>query len=125
MAARAALARHTAGAERRVVGAGHGSAVARVAGCYTSYQLTRNVLAAHTLRLDFCVVLDARRPDLREAWSKIMSCVKRSALKIRCKVLTWQELSEPLPDELRHLLDVKYGIVPPGRSPSALGEIDQ
>src|SRR5205085_5942267 len=33
---------------------------------FSSYQLLRNVLAAHALNLHFCVLLDARRPDLVE-----------------------------------------------------------
>ena len=89
---------------------------------YISYQLIRNVLAAHHLGLSFCVLLDERRPDLIEAWFVVMSCVKISAMRTRCKVLTWQELSEALPRKLQQLLDQKYGIVPPGRTPSPWGE---
>ena len=33
-----------------------------------SYQLIRNVLAAHASDCGFCVLLDARRPDLVESW---------------------------------------------------------
>jgi hypothetical protein len=51
-----------------------------------------------------------------------MSCVKIAALRTRCKVLTWQELSEALPRKLQQFLDHKYGIVPPGHSPSPWGE---
>jgi hypothetical protein len=40
----------------------------RVGRKYVSYQLIRNVLAAHALDLDFCTLLDARRPDLLEDW---------------------------------------------------------
>jgi len=98
-------------------------ALPRIVGCYSSYQLIRNVLAAQALALDFCALLDARRPDLRENWFTIMSCVRDSALKTRCKVLTWQELSEALPAELQHFLDIKYGIVPPGQTPSAVGDL--
>ena len=89
---------------------------------YISYQLIRNVLAAHHLGLSFCVLLDERRPDLIEAWFTIMSCVKIADLRTRCKVLTWQELSEALPRKLQQFLDHKYGIVPPGHSPSPWGE---
>jgi hypothetical protein len=89
-------------------------------GCYASYQLIRNVLAAHALDLNFCVLLDARRPDLSKTWGGIMLCVRGSALGTRCKVLTWQELCEMLPAKLQHFLDVKYGIVPPGGMPSTL-----
>jgi len=81
-------------------------------GCnkYASYQLIRNVLAAHALGLSFCVILDARRPDLIEAWYAIMRCVRDSELRTLCQVLTWQELSEVLPREVRQFLNEKYGI---------------
>jgi hypothetical protein len=87
----------------------------RLDGQYISYQLIRNVLAAHDLGLSFCVLLDERRPDLIEAWFTVMSCVKIATLRTRCKVLTWQELAEALPNKLQLFLDQKYGIVPPGR----------
>jgi hypothetical protein len=91
----------------------------RLEGQYLSYQLIRNVLAAHALELDFCILLDARRPDLIEAWYAIMKCIRIPDFGTRCKVLTWQELSEALPADLQQFLDLKYGIVPPGASPSA------
>jgi hypothetical protein len=91
-------------------------------GQYVSYQLIRNVLAAHYLGLSFCVLLDARRPDLIEAWFAIMKCVRLADLRTRCKILTWQELAETLPERLQEFLDHKYGIVPPSRTPSPWGE---
>jgi len=77
---------------------------------YLSYQLIRNVLAAQASGLSFCVIADARRPDLIEAWHRIMRCVRHAELRTRCKVLTWQELSAALPGKLQTFLDVKYGI---------------
>jgi hypothetical protein len=77
---------------------------------YVSYQLLRNVLAAYALNLSFCVLLDARRPDLLEQWYAVMSCVRPMDLKTRCKVLTWQELSAALPSRLQRFLEMKYGI---------------
>jgi hypothetical protein len=77
---------------------------------YLSYQLIRNVLAAHALDCSFCVVHDARRPDLRDAWYDVMRCVKLHDLRHRCKVLTWQELSSVLPEPLQSFLEEKYGI---------------
>jgi hypothetical protein len=85
---------------------------------YHSYQLIRNVLAAHATGSSFCVCLDARRTDLLEDWYAVMRCVRDTDLKTRCKVLTWQELSERLPPELQTFLDLKYGIVPPGQPPT-------
>ena len=82
---------------------------------YISYQLIRNVLAAHHLGLSFCVLLDERRPDLIEAWFRVMRCVRIPDLRTQCKVLTWQELAEALPKKLQSFLDQKYGIVSPGR----------
>jgi hypothetical protein len=77
---------------------------------YVSYQLLRNVLAAFALDLQFCVLLDARRPDLLEQWYRIISCVHSTVLQTRCKILTWQELSRYLPTRLSKFLDLKYGI---------------
>jgi hypothetical protein len=77
---------------------------------YVSYQLLRNVLAAHALGLNFCVLLDARRQDLLEQWYRVMRCIRPTSLRTRCKVLTWQELAACLPAALRKFLFVKYGI---------------
>jgi hypothetical protein len=77
---------------------------------YFSYQLLRNVLAAHTLNLSFCVLLDARRVDLIEDWYAVMKCVRSMDLRTRCKILTWQELSAVLPLRLQCFLNLKYGI---------------
>jgi hypothetical protein len=85
--------------------------LSQVRGHYVSYQLIRNVLAAYALNFSFCVLLDARRPDLIEAWYAVMRCIRISDLKTRSKVLTWQELSEVLPPELQRFLALKYGIV--------------
>jgi hypothetical protein len=79
---------------------------------YISYQLIRNVLAAHALDLDFCTFLDARRPDLLEDWYGIVCCIQSATVRARCKVLTWQELTPSLPAALQKFLSVKYGIVP-------------
>jgi hypothetical protein len=77
---------------------------------YKSYQLMRNVLAAHVENCSFCVMTDARRPDLMEAWYAVMRCVRIASLRTRCKMITWQELSEVLPRKLQRFLEEKYGI---------------
>ena len=82
---------------------------------YASYQLIRNVLAAYAHGCSFCVVHDERRPDLREAWFNVMAAVKRAEMRVRLKVITWQELAALLPEELQKFLDLKYGIVAPGK----------
>jgi hypothetical protein len=77
---------------------------------YASYQLIRSVLAAYASGSSFCVVYDQRRPDLREAWFQVMAAVKSAEMRVRCQVLTWQELALQLPEPLREFLDRKYGV---------------
>ena len=89
---------------------------------FASYQLIRNVLAAHAAGMCFCVLLDERRPDLIEAWYEVMAAVKNAELRVRMKTLTWQELAAYLPEDLRDFLDLKYGIAAPGCAASRVGE---
>jgi len=89
---------------------------------YAGYQLIRNVLAAQADGSSFCVLLDERRPDLRETWFQVMAAVKSSELRVRLKTLTWQELAVLLPEDLQEFLDVKYGIVAPGQIASPIEE---
>ncbi len=77
---------------------------------FLSYQLIRNVLAAHASGCAFCVLADARRPELIETWYAVIRCVRPVDLRLRCKVLTWQELAKVLPRALREFLSEKYGI---------------
>ena len=87
-------------------------------GKLASYQLIRNVLAAYASDCGFCLLVDARRPDLIESWFAVLRCVRPVELRVRCKLLTWQELSALLHERLGEFLDVKYGIVTPGEVPS-------
>jgi hypothetical protein len=86
---------------------------------YAGYQLIRNVLAAYAESCSFCVMHDERRPDLREAWFAVMAAVKPAEMRVRCKVMTWQELAGMAPEGLQHFLDGKYGIVRTGRAATA------
>jgi hypothetical protein len=80
-------------------------------GRYLGYQLIRNVLAAYAGACSFCVMADERRPDLREAWYAIMRSVRSGEMRVRCKMITWQELAEVVPMKLQNFLEEKYGIV--------------
>jgi hypothetical protein len=91
---------HVFDADRLVQSGGH----------YVSYQLIRNALAAYASRCSFCVLLDARRPDLIEAWYAVLKCVEPVDLRTACRVLTWQELARVLPEKLQIFLALKYGI---------------
>ncbi len=81
-------------------------------GMVRGYQLIRNVLAAFASETAFCVLCDARRRDLIEAWYVVMTAVHAPGFAWRLKLLTWQELAARLPDNLQQFLDAKYGIVP-------------
>ena len=95
-------------------------AVVAVEPGYSGYQLIRNVLAAYAQGASFCVLHDQRRPDLREAWFRVMAAVRQGDLRVRLKVLTWQELAAFLPAALEEFLAVKYGIVAPGKFSAAM-----
>jgi hypothetical protein len=76
------------------------------------YQLIRNVLAAFAADASFCVLCDARRHDLIEIWYSVLSTVHYPNFTWRLKLLTWQELSTVLPEDLQQFLEAKYGILP-------------
>lgn len=84
---------------------------------YAAYQLIRSVLAAHASSASFCVIADARRPDLREQWFRVMECIRDHEMRLRCQMLTWQEIAAVVPDALRIWLGEKYGIFAPGTEP--------
>jgi hypothetical protein len=77
---------------------------------YLSYQLLRNVLAAYALQCSFCVLIDARRPDLKDAWYSVMMCVKPVELRTRLRIATWQEVAQAASPKLQTFLAAKYGI---------------
>jgi hypothetical protein len=77
---------------------------------FASYQLLRNVLAAYALGCSFRLLVDARRPDLVDAWYAIMRCVKPVQLRTELRISTWQELADAVPLQLRTFLAGKYGV---------------
>jgi hypothetical protein len=75
------------------------------------YQLLRGVLAAHAeAGRRYCLVCDARRPDLINAWYVVMRAVRNVELRSRLTVVTWQEIAGILPSPLQVWLSEKYGI---------------
>jgi hypothetical protein len=81
-------------------------------GKHVGYQLIRGALAASAVDGSFCVVCDARRPDLAECWYRVMRAVRLVDLRCRLKLLTWQELAKAVPVDLQDFLALKYGIFP-------------
>lgn len=81
-------------------------------GRHCGYQLIRGALAAYATGGAFCVMCDARRPELVEGWYRIMQAVRPFDLRCRLKLLTWQEVATVLPKDLQQFLSEKYGIFP-------------
>jgi hypothetical protein len=77
-----------------------------------NYQLIRGVLAASATGASFCVLCDARRPDLIENWYSVLRAVRSCVLRCRLQLLTWQELATVLSRSLQKFLAAKYGITP-------------
>jgi hypothetical protein len=76
-----------------------------------SYQLVRGVLAAHAEEgARYCVLCDARRPDLIASWYRVLRCVRYPGLSCRLMLVTWQEVSAACTGPLQLWLDQKYGI---------------
>lgn len=83
---------------------------------YLHYQLIRGVLCAFAEQeIRYCVICDARRPDLIDAWFTVARAVKRSSLRSRLQLVTWQEIADTLPKPMRAWLADKYGIASQGR----------
>lgn len=78
---------------------------------YGGYQLLRNVLAAHATGRALCLLVDARRPDLRDGYAAVIAAIRQAELRTRCRLLSWQELAAALPRALAAFLAGKYGIV--------------
>jgi len=83
----------------------------KTTGAIQGYQLIRNVLAAYAVDASFCVLCDVRRRDLIEIWYSVLSAVHSPTFATRLKLLTWQELSTTLPQDLQQFLKAKYGIM--------------
>lgn len=85
-------------------------------GAYCSYQLIRNVLAAHAHGMESVVLIDQRRDDLRTEWERVMGAIRLPELRSRCHLRTWQQVAGAAPPSLRTFLAVKYGIQPEPRA---------
>src|ERR1700722_460484 len=83
----------------------------RISEVVPNYQLIRGVLAASATGGSFCVLCDARRPDLIENWYSVVRAVRNCAMRVRLKLVTWQELHATLPRRLQQFLEAKYGII--------------
>lgn len=79
-------------------------------GMFRSYQLLRGVMAAVEHEARFCLMCDARRPDLIEDWFAVLRAVRLSDVRCRLQVVTWQEIAQCVPVALRRFLAEKYGI---------------
>jgi hypothetical protein len=83
----------------------------QTAGSYLHYQLIRGTLSAFAEQgIRYCVICDARRPDLIDAWFSVARAVKVASLRSRLQLATWQEIAATFPKSMRSWLADKYGI---------------
>lgn len=83
----------------------------RAGDAYLHYQLIRGVLCALAQEENrYCVICDARRPDLIDAWFSVASAVRDASLRSRLQLLTWQEIAAVMPASVQRWLAAKYGI---------------
>ena len=60
---------------------------------YFHYQLIRGVLSVFAEQgIRYCLICDARRPDLIDAWFSVASAVRLPLLRSRLQLITWQEI---------------------------------
>ena len=76
---------------------------------YQGYQLIRNVLAAAAHGYHFVLLCDGRRPDLLHEWWQVHAAIRAADLRMKCRFLLWQEVTEACPGPLQEFLQVKYG----------------
>jgi Restriction Endonuclease associating with ARP len=86
------------------------AALPRTGDLFQNYQLIRGVLAAYSTGGSFCLLCDARRPDLIEQWYSVVRTVSNCDLRCRLLLITWQEITHALSKSLRQLLQVKCGL---------------
>jgi hypothetical protein len=78
---------------------------------YFHYQLIRGVLSVFAEQgIRYCLICDARRPDLIDAWFSVASAVRLPLLRSRLQLITWQEIAAALSKSMRMWLEDKYGI---------------
>jgi hypothetical protein len=59
--------------------------------------------------------------DLIDSWYEVLAAIRPIEVRVRCKLLTFQELSQALPKSLREFLDQKYGIRAIAANSTAVG----
>lgn len=79
-------------------------------GQFLHYQLIRNVLAGRYHGASVSLICDQRRPDLLEAFRQVVAAIADPQLRLRCSVVTWQQIAATLPLSLRTFFAEKYGI---------------
>lgn len=78
---------------------------------YMNSRLIQAILYARLKGMGFVLLLDARRPDLLDAFRKVQASIKDQDVKGRIHVFTWQSIVDTLPEDLSAFLMEKYGIV--------------
>ena len=74
------------------------------------YQLLRNIYAAYKRKLNFMLLIDARRPDLIQYFIEVLKSIQDYELRKKCDLVTWQEVASTVGKDLKTFLKLKYAI---------------
>lgn len=78
--------------------------------CFCNYQIIRNILAATQYGKRHKLICDERRSDLVREYMMTVSCIRDERVRIRCRVVFWQEIGRVAGRELATFLASRYGI---------------
>jgi hypothetical protein len=85
---------------------------------YDNYQLIRNLLASAQHGRKHMLLCDERRADLVRRYMTTVSCLRDAGLRMKCRVIFWQEILAECGESLRHWVEEKYGMGQPSPTPS-------
>lgn len=78
---------------------------------YHNYQIIRNILASREYNKRHVLICDERRADLIREYLNTVSCLHDMEIRIKCRVIFWQEIAEKCGESLREWIKEKYGIM--------------
>jgi hypothetical protein len=85
-------------------------ALPRIGDDYDNYQIIRNLLAATQHDRKHILLCDERRPDLVRRYMTTVSCLRDVHLRMKCRVIFWQEIVVACGNSLREWTEEKYGL---------------
>jgi len=96
----------------------HSEALPHRGNDYDNYQIIRNLLASAQHGRKHILLCDERRTDLVRRYMTTVSCLRDVGLRMKCRVVFWQEVLTECGESLRQWIEEKYGMRQPSPAPS-------